>query len=79
MTVYDLYTKEVNGEWVAEPILLTTFNSFSEVSSYLEKYARECDSPLATSFYKSSANSFIRGKSKTFGVGAKRYCKAREI
>lgn len=79
MTVYDIYTKEVNGEWVTEPILLMTFNSFVEVSSYLEKYTQKCCSPLATSFYKSSVNSFMRGKSKTFGVGAKRYCKAREI
>ena len=79
MTVYDIYTKEVNGKWVTEPILLETFNSFDDAYSYLKKYAQNCNIPLAISFFRSSASSFMTGKSKTFGVGAKRYCLTREI
>ena len=41
MTVYDVYTKEVNGKWVTEPILLETFNSFEDTYSYLKKYAHD--------------------------------------
>ena len=79
MTVYDVYTKEVNGKWITEPILLETFNSFEDTYSYLKKYAQDCNIPLAISFFRSSADSFMRGKSKTFGVGAKRYCLTREV
>ena len=50
MTVYDIYTKEVNGKWVTEPILLETFNSFEDTYSYLKKYAQDCNIPLAISF-----------------------------
>ena len=79
MTVYDIYTKEVNGKWVVEPVLVTTFNSFIEATSYLEKYAQDCGSSLAMSFYKESTFRFMLGKCETFGVGAKRYCRAREV
>ena len=54
MTVYDVYTKEVNGKWVTEPILLETFNSFEDTYSYLKKYAQDCNIPLAISFFRSS-------------------------
>lgn len=79
MTVYDIYTKEVDGERVPEPRLLTTFNSFAAATAYLEQYAQGCSNPLAMSFYKSSIDRFMHGKSETFGIGAKRYCKAREV
>lgn len=79
MTVYDIYTKSVGGKWAAEPVLLTTFNSLAAATSYLEKYAQDCGNPLAMAFYKESSSRFMLGKSETFGIGAKRYCKAREI
>lgn len=79
MTVYDIYTKEVGGKWVAEPVLVTTFNSFAAATSYLEKYTEDCGNPLAMSFYKESTFRFMTNKCETFGVGAKRYCKVREI
>lgn len=79
MTVYDVYTKEVGGKWVAEPVLVTTFNSFATVTDYLEKYAKDCGNPLAMAFYRESTSRFMAGKCETFGVGAKRYCKAREV
>jgi hypothetical protein len=79
MTVYDIYTKEVDGKWVSEPVLVATFDSFAAATSYLEKYAKDCGNPLAMSFYKETSTRFMLGKSKTFGVGAKRFCKAREI
>ena len=79
MTVYDIYTKEVDGKWVSEPVLVTTFNSFATAIDYLEKYAKDCGNPLAISFYRESTSRFMSGKCETFGVGAKRYCKAREV
>lgn len=79
MTVYDIYTKSVGGKWVAEPVLLTTFNSLAAATSYLEKYAQDRGNPLAMAFYKESSSRFMLGKSETFGIGAKRYCKAREV
>lgn len=79
MTVYDIYTKSVGGKWVAEPVLLTTFNSLAAATSHLEKYAQDCGNPLAMAFYKESSSRFMLGKSETFGIGAKRYCKAREV
>lgn len=79
MMVYDIYTKEVDGKWVAEPILLTTFNSFVTATAYLEQYAQSCGNTLAMSFYKESTSRFMSGKCETFGIGAKRYCKAREV
>lgn len=79
MTVYDIFTKEVDGKWVAEPMLLTTFDSFAAATGYLEQYAQNCSNPLAISFYKESSYRFMLGKCETFGVGAKRYCKAREV
>lgn len=79
MTVYDVYTNEVGGERVPEPRLLTTFNSFVAVTAYLEQYVQNCTNPLAMSFYKSSIDRFIHGKSETFGIGKKRYCKVRKI
>ena len=79
MTVYDIYTKEIGGKWVAEPVLVVTFNSLAAASSYLEKYAQDCGNPLAMAFYKETSSRFVLGKSETFGVGAKRFCKAREI
>ena len=79
MTVYDIFTKEVGGKWVAEPVLLTTFNSFAAATGYLEQYAEDCGNSLAMSFYKESTSRFMAGKCETFGVGAKRFCKAREV
>ena len=79
MTVYDIYTKEVDGKWVAKPVLLMTFDSFAAATGYLEQYAQNCGNSLAMSFYKSSTERFMRGKAETFGIGAKRYCKAREV
>ena len=79
MTVYDIFTKEVGGKWVAEPVLVVTFNSLAAASSYLEKYAEDCGNSLAMAFYRESTSRFMSGKCETFGVGAKRYCKAREI
>ncbi len=79
MTVYDIFTKEVGGKWVAEPVLVTTFDSFAAATSYLEKYAEDCGNSLAMSFYKESTSRFMAGKCETFGVGAKRFCKAREV
>lgn len=79
MKVYDIYTKEVNGKYVAEPVLLITFNSFVAATDYLEQYAQNCSNSLAMAFYKESSSRFMLGKCETFGVGAKRYCKVREI
>ena len=79
MTVYNIYTKEVNGKWVSEPVLLMTFDSFIAACSYLEKYAQDCGNPLAMSFYKESSFRFMFGKCESFGVGAKRFCRAREV
>lgn len=79
MTVYDIYTKEVDGKWVSEPVLVATFDSFVMATDYLEKYAKDCGNPLAMAFYKKTSSRFILGKSETFGIGAKRFCKAREI
>lgn len=78
MTVYDIYTKKVNGEWVTEPVLLMTFTSFVEVTTYLERYAQGYTNPLAKSLYKITLDNFMSGKSNSFGLGAIRYCKVRK-
>jgi len=79
MTVYDIYTKNVGGKWVAEPVLLMTFSSFAAATGYLEQYAQNCGNSLAVPFYKESTSRFMAGKCETFGVGAKRFCKVREV
>lgn len=79
MTVYDIYTKMVDGKWVAEPVLLTTFDSFAAATGYLEQYAQNCGNSLAMAFYKESSSRFMRGIGESFGVGAKRFCKPREV
>ena len=79
MTVYDIYTKMIDGKWVVKPVLLMTFDSFAAATGYLEQYAQNCGNPLAMSFYKESSSRFMRGIGKSFGVGAKRFCKPREV
>lgn len=79
MTVYEIYTKKVGDKWVTEPALLMTFYSFVAATDYLEQYAQGCANPLAKSLYKITIDNFLSGESNSFGLGAIRYCKVREV
>jgi hypothetical protein len=76
---YEIYTKKVRDEWVKDPVLLITFYSKMEAIFYLENYAKKIDNPLAKSICSESISRYFNGKCNTFGVGAIRFCKVREI